>query len=75
MANLNTAFNGNYGLESTPSSFLIRLGVREIFICRDMRKRFYAVNPVIDCATGIERGHLEILLFRRWLIILSKARF
>lgn len=74
MANMNSTFTSSYGLESTPTSFLIRLGVREIFVCRDMRKRFYTVNPIIDCATGIERGHVEILLFRRWLVILSKAR-
>ncbi len=60
MANMNSTFTSSYGLESTPTS--------------DMRKRFYTVNPIIDCATGIERGHVEILLFRRWLVILSKAR-
>jgi hypothetical protein len=74
MPQLNTTFNANYALDFTPTSFLIRLGKREIFVCRDMRKRFYSVNPVIDCSTGVERGHLEILLLRRWLVILSKAR-
>lgn len=75
MANLNTTFNADYGLEFTPSSFLIRLGVREIFVCRDTRRRFYKTNPVIDFSTGLERGHVEMLLFRRWLVIFSKARY
>jgi hypothetical protein len=74
MTNLNSTFNSDYGMEFTPSSFLIRLGVREIFICRDTRKRFYKINPIADISTGIERGHLEVLLFRRWLVIFSKAR-
>ncbi|MAF04920.1 hypothetical protein ACIPLR_00170 [Herbaspirillum huttiense] len=59
---------------STPSSLAIRLGRREIFICRDTYVRRYRVNPVIECSAGIEPGHVEILLFRRWLVVLSKAR-
>jgi hypothetical protein len=74
MNNLNNAFGARFGMECMPTSFLVRLGRREIFVSRDFRKRFYHVNPVIDCSTGIERGHLEILLFRKWLVILSKAR-
>lgn len=61
-------------LECAPTSFLLRLGRRELFVCRDFRKRYYRVNPVLDCSTGIEPGHLEFLLFRRWLVILSRAR-
>jgi hypothetical protein len=30
---------------------------------------------VIECSTGIQVGHLEVLLFRKWLVILSKARW
>lgn len=75
MANLNSTFSAGYGLEFTPSSFLVRLGVREIFVCRDTRRRFYKANPVIDFSTGVERGHVEMLLFRRWLVIFSKARY
>jgi hypothetical protein len=44
-----------------------------LLVCRDFRKRYYAVNPVIECDTGVQAGHLEILLARRWLLILSKA--
>lgn len=57
-----------------PSSAHIRLGKREISIGRDFRKRYYAVNPVLDCCTASERGYIEIVLLRKWLIILSKAR-
>ncbi len=60
---------------SSPSSLAIRLGRREISICRDTYVRRYRVNPVIECSAGIEPGHLEILLLRRWLVVLSKARY
>ena len=64
-----------FGLEScTPSSFTLRLGRREIFVCRDSYERRYRVNPVIECSAGMEPGHLEVLLLRRWLVVLSKAR-
>lgn len=74
MAQLNHFIAPRFGVEYAPMSFLMRLGRREIFVCRDFRKRYYHVNPVLDCSTGIEPGHLEFLLLRRWLIILSKAR-
>jgi hypothetical protein len=74
MNNMNNAFGARFGVEYAPTSFLLRMGKREIFASRDFRKRYYTVNPVMDCSAGIEPGHLEILLFRRWLIILSKAR-
>jgi hypothetical protein len=73
MANFNTLGN-HFGMEYAPTSFLIRLGRREIFVCRDFRKRYYALNPLLDCSTGIEPGYVEFVLLRRWLIILSKAR-
>lgn len=59
---------------SSPSSLTVRLGRREIFICRDSYVRRYRVNPFIECSAGLEPGHVEILLFRRWLLVLSKAR-
>jgi hypothetical protein len=74
MANLNQSFSPRFGLEYAPTSFLMRFGRREIFVCRDFRKRYYSVNPLIDCSTGVEPGHLELLVFRKWLVILSKAR-
>jgi hypothetical protein len=66
--------NSSFGMHTTPAPFLARFGRREIRVTRDFRKRFYAVNPIIECDTGIEPGHVEVLLFGRWLMILSKAR-
>lgn len=68
-----TTLTSTFGLEYAPVPFLMRFGRRELLVTRDFRKRFYAVNPVIECDTGVEPGHLEILLLRRWLLILSKA--
>ena len=68
-----TTLTSTFGLEYAPVPFLMRFGRRELLVTRDFRKRFYAVNPVIECDTGVEPGHLEILVFRRWLLILSKA--
>jgi hypothetical protein len=73
MSTLNSGFGSRFGLEYAPTSFLLRMGRREMLVCRDFRKRFYAVNPIIECDTGIEPGHVEVLLLRRWLLILSKA--
>jgi len=61
-------------VSSSPSSFSVRFGRREVFVCRDSYVRRYRVNPVIECSAGVEPGHVEILLFRRWLLVLSKAR-
>ncbi|HJV72605.1 MAG TPA: hypothetical protein VJ654_00160 [Noviherbaspirillum sp.] len=74
MAHFSNSIAPRFGVEYAPMSFLLRLGRREIFVCRDFRKRYYHVNPILDCSTGIEAGHLELLFLRRWLIILSKAR-
>lgn len=55
------------------SHLRLRLGHRQVTICRDFRKRFYCVNPLFDCGAGLERGYLEILVLRRWLFVLTKA--
>jgi hypothetical protein len=68
------AFNSRFGLEYAPTSFTVRFGKRELFVCRDFRKRYYSVNPVLECGAGLEAGHLEVLLLRRWLLIFSRAR-
>ena len=70
---INSSLSSRFGLEYMPASFLARMGKRELLVCRDFRKRYYAVNPVIECVTGVQAGHLEILLCRRWLLIMSKA--
>jgi hypothetical protein len=68
-----TTLNSNFGMEYAPTPFMMRIGRREVLVTRDFRKRFYPVNPVIECDTGVEPGHVEVLLMRRWLLILSKA--
>lgn len=68
-----TTLNSSFGVEYAATPFLARFGRREILVTRDFRKRFYPVNPIIECDTGVEPGHVEVLLFRRWLLILSKA--
>ena len=68
-----TTLNSNFGMEYAPTPFLMRLGRREVLVTRDFRKRFYPVNPIMECDTGVEPGHIEVLLMRRWLLILSKA--
>lgn len=75
MTHLDVTSSSRFGLESrTPSSFSLRFGRREIVVCRDVYVRRYRVNPVIECSAGIEPGHLEVLLWRRWLVVLSKVR-
>lgn len=69
-----TTLNSSFGVQYAPTPFLLRLGRREILVTRDFRRRFYAVNPIIECDTGVEPGHVEVLLFGRWLLILSKAQ-
>jgi len=73
MTNLTITSDSRFGMESTPSSILMRFGKRELFICRDYYKRLYRSNPLIECSAGVQPGHLQILLFRRWLVIMSKA--
>ena len=75
MANLEHSFDGRFIRQYAPSTFSMRFGRREIFVCRDTRQRYYSVNPIVDCSTGIQAGHLEVLLFRKWLIIFSKAKW
>ena len=73
MTHLPVDASARFGFFPTQRTLLIRFGRREISVCRDFRKRFYAVNPLFDCGAGIERGHREILVLRRWLLVLNKA--
>ena len=54
MSTLNSSFGSRFGLEYLPTSFMVRMGRREMMVCRDFRKRFYAVNPIIECDTGVQ---------------------
>jgi hypothetical protein len=75
MTNLEQTFDARFGMQFSPSSFTLRLGKREIFVCTDFRSRPYHVSPFIECSAGVQVGHLEILIFRKWLVILSKAKW
>ncbi|MBC3935313.1 hypothetical protein H8K47_08070 [Undibacterium sp. CY7W] len=75
MAYLQSSFDTRFSLQLSPNAFLVRLGRREIFVCRDFRQRSYAVNPLLDCSTGVQAGHLEMLFIKKWLVILSKANW
>lgn len=74
MAHSHLTADSRFSLEKNPSSFGVRLGRREIFVCRDTYVRRYRVNPIAEFNAGLQPGHLEIVLFRRWLVMLSKAR-
>lgn len=60
--------------EPIPFGFSIRFGRRQLSFCYDPYVRRYAVKPLLECSAGAQPGHLEILMFRRWLLVLSKAR-
>lgn len=51
----------------------LRLGYREISFGRDTRIRCYRVNKLVEFSAGANAGHVEILFFRRWLLVLSRA--
>lgn len=54
-------------------TFQLRFGRREISMGRDFKKRVYHTNPIVECHAGAKAGHLEILFFRTWLVVFSKA--
>ncbi|TCS37533.1 hypothetical protein EDC30_104337 [Paucimonas lemoignei] len=74
MANMTSSLPLSFQPNYLASSIQLRLGRRELSIGRNYRTLFYRANPILECSPGIARGHLQILLFRRWLIVLSKAR-
>lgn len=73
MTTMQTSYFSRFGLEYCPSWMELRVGRRMLSISRDFRKRYDNVSPVISCGVGIDRGHLEVLLFGRWILVLSKA--
>ncbi len=74
MAHITSPHFAAFGNAPLAASFQLRLGRREVTIGRDCRTRYYRAHPVIECSPGLAPGHLQILLLRRWLIVLSKAR-
>ena len=51
----------------------LRWGRRCLQFCRDFRHRPYRVHPLFECQVGSTAGSLEVLLCRKWLIMLSRA--
>lgn len=74
MANMTSSLPSGFHLGYLATTMQLRVGRREISIGRNCRTLFYRANPILECSPGIAKGHLQILLFRRWLIVLSKAR-
>jgi hypothetical protein len=74
MANMTSSFPIGFNPGYLATTIQLRVGRREISIGRDCRTRYYQANPIVEFSPGVARGHLQILLFRRWLIVLSKAR-
>jgi hypothetical protein len=74
MAHSNLTLDSRFSFSKTPSALSLRFGRRELFVCRDTYVRRYWVNPVVEFNAGFEPGHLEVVLFRRWLVLFSKAR-
>lgn len=58
---------------ASPFTFTARFGRRQLSFGYDTKVRRYAVKPWFECTAGAARGHLDILMFRRWLLVLSKA--
>lgn len=50
----------------------LRWGRRRLQLCRDFRHRPYRVHPLVECQVGATPGSLEVLLCRKWLIMLSR---
>lgn len=73
ITSMNAAAPTGFGWQYLPTSLRLRLGRRELLLCKDFRSRYYAVNPVLDCSVGVHPGHLELLVCGKWLLIFSKA--
>lgn len=55
------------------SGMTLRIGSRAIIASKDPYVRNYPVNPVVTFLAGDLPGHLEIVILRRWRILLSRA--
>jgi hypothetical protein len=74
MAHLNSSVSNPFDFDQAPATFMLRVGRREMQIRREVRKNRYSVNPIIDCRPGDDPGHLQMLLFNRWTVVLAKAK-
>lgn len=73
MALLNNPVSNARDFDQPQAGFMLRVGRREMQIRREVRKSQYSVNPIIDCRPGDNPGHLQMLLFNRWTVVLAKA--
>ena len=74
MALLNNTAPTAFDLDPSQAGFMLRVGRREMQIRREVRRSHYSVNPIIDCRPGDDPGHLQMLLFNRWTVVLAKAK-
>jgi len=63
-----------FNFDQPQAGFMLRVGRREMQIRREVRRSHYSVNPIIDCRPGDDPGHLQMLLFNRWTVVLAKAQ-
>jgi hypothetical protein len=63
----------NHVREPIPFGFSVRFGSRQLSFSYDPYVRRYDVRPFVECTAGARPGHLDILILRRWLLVLSKA--
>jgi hypothetical protein len=73
MALLNDTAPNAYHFDQPQAGFMLRVGRREMQIRREVRRSHYSVNPILDCRPGDDPGHLQMLLFNRWTVVLAKA--
>ncbi|SMP53097.1 hypothetical protein [Noviherbaspirillum suwonense] len=74
MALLNNTAPNAVDFDRPQAGFMLRVGRREMQIRREVRRSQYSVNPIIDCRPGDDPGHLQMLLFNRWTVVLAKAK-
>jgi hypothetical protein len=74
MANTTESITSPIRVQYAPTFVLLRFWKWEIFFGRNYSTRCYRPNPLIDMNSGLEAGSTEILLLKRWLCIVSKAR-
>lgn len=60
--------------EAGSFAFSLRFGRRQLAFFDDPYVRCYYVKPIFECTAGAQPGHLEVLILRRWLLVLSMAR-
>lgn len=73
MASSNVIFQPACPAKAGAIGLTLRVGNREIRFGRDTYVRCYHAHPLVEFSAGETAGHLEVLFFRRWLLVLSRA--